>query len=281
MSPVRASLQTVFIECLQTMLAPLVRLTLYCGLGHSEFAAVVRRVFVDVASEEYGLRGRPANVSKISAKTGMSRKAIQRLRTQRRAPEWTPDDEVSPINMISHYWRFDEEFGSKDGTARDLQYEGEAGFEELVKKYAGDIPASTIRQEFLREGLAVVSDDGRLRLIRNFSFPERLDQDYLRNAAFSIGNHAETVFHNALLADSGRVTAEDHREAGRLERYAWSRRMSRSDILKFQIWVRKHGDRFMTDADEYISQLESTSDLSDSGLQTVAGVGVYFFRGRE
>lgn len=263
------------------MLAPLVRLTLYCGLGHSEFAAVVRRVFVDVASDEYGLRGRPANVAKISAKTGMSRKSIQRLRTQQRGPEWTPDDEVSPINMISHYWRFDEDFGSKDGIARDLLYEGEKGFVALVKKYAGDIPASTIRQEFVREGLAVISDDGRLRLIRNFSFPERLDQDYLRNAAFSVGNHAETVFHNALLADSGRVTAEDHREAGRLERYAWSRRMSGNDIRKFQVWVREHGDKFLTDADEYISRHENTSDLADAESPTIAGVGVYFFRGRE
>jgi len=280
-SPIRASLQTVFIECLHSMLAPLVRLTLYCGLGHSEFAAVARRVFVDVASDEYGLRGRRANVSKISAKTGISRKSVQKLRTQNHALEWTPDDEVSPINTISHYWRFDEEFGSKDGAAKELRYEGEGGFVALVKKYAGDIPASTIRQEFLREGLAVFTDSGLLKLIRNFSFPERLDSDYLRNAAFSIRNHAETVFHNALLADSGRVSVEDHRESGRIERYAWSRRMSPNEIQEFQVWVRERGDRFLSDAAEYISRRENTNESTNTELPTVAGVGIYFFRSRE
>ena len=281
MSPIRASLHTVFIECLHTMLTPVVRLTLYCGLGHSEFAAVVRRVFIDVASEEYGLRGRPANASKISAKTGISRKSIQRLRTQRPAPEWTPDDEVSPINTISHYWRYDEEFGSKDGEAKELRYEGESGFVALVKKYAGDIPASTIRQEFLREGLAIFSDEGRLKLVRNFSFPERLDGDFVRNAAFAIRHHAETLFHNAVLADSGRTSVEDHQESGRIERFAWSKRMSSSEIQKFQVWVRERGDGFMTEAADYISRHERTSESASAELPTIAGVGIYFFRGRE
>src|SRR5262245_44311904 len=106
------------------MLAPIVRLTLYCGLGHSEFAAAVRRVFINVASDEYGVRGRPANASKISAKTGLSRKSIQRFRAELLNAEWSPDDEVSPVNTIIHYWRYDELFGT-DGSPRELEYEGE------------------------------------------------------------------------------------------------------------------------------------------------------------
>jgi hypothetical protein len=183
--------------------------------------------------------------------------------------------------MISHYWRFDDEFGSRDGTPKELPYEGSGGFVALVKKYAGDIPASAIRQEFLREGLAIFTDDGLLKLVRNFSFPERLNGDFLRNAAFSIRNHAETIFHNALLADSGRVSVEDHLELGRIERYAWSRRMSAIEIQKFQVWVRERGDRFMSDADEYISRHEDSSEATNAETPAVAGVGIYFFRGRQ
>lgn len=280
MSPIRASLQTVFIECLHTMLAPVVRLTLYCGLGHSEFAAVVRRVFIDVASEEYGLRGRPANASKISAKTGISRKSVQRLRGQQRTTAWSPDDEVSPVNSVVHYWRFDSRFGSRDGQPKELPYEGDGGFVELVKKYAGDIPASTIRQEFLREGLAIVTDDGSLKLIRYFSSPESLDEDFLRIAAFSIGNHAETLFHNALCADTRTDPRQRKPDSRRLERIAWSRRLNERDRRAFEKWVSDQGEAFIKDADKFIAHHEFTDNEAGSETSQVVGVGIYFFGGR-
>lgn len=279
MSPIRASLQTVFIECLHTMLTPIVRLTLYCGLGHSEFSAVVRRVFIDVASDEYGLRGRPANASKISAKTGISRKSVQRFRTQKRIAEWSPDDEVSPINTIIHYWRFDDRFGSAEGTAKELPYEGKGGFAELVKRYVGDIPASTIRQELLRDGIAIYTEDGLLRLVRHFSFPERLDEDFLRIAAFSIGNHAETLYHNALMADSGINRRQKHQDRRRFERIAWSARLPKTEIRKFEAWVNNRSDEFIKEADKYMAQFEGTN-LDRASGEPVVGVGVYFFKGR-
>lgn len=280
MSPIRASVQTVFIECLGSMLAPLVRLTLYCGLGHSEFAAVVRRVFVDVASEEYGLRGRPANVSKISAKTGISRKFIQKLRTAQQVSAWSPDSEVSPINTLIHYWRFDSRFGSRDGMPKELPYEGDCGFVELVKTHAGDIPASTIRQEFLRGGLAIVTDDGLLKLVRDFSFPDKLDEDFLRRAAFSIGNHLETLFQNALCADSKGNSQQGVPDGRRLERIAWSLRLKERERREFETWVKERGAAFIQEADTFIAHHECADDNDGTETPQIAGVGVYYFSGR-
>jgi hypothetical protein len=57
--------------------------------------------------------------------------------------------------------------------------------------------------------------------------------------------------------------------------------MSEIEIQKFQIWVREQGDRFISDADEYISRVENVNESSNAQLPTVAGVGIYFFRGRE
>ncbi|MDX1402263.1 MAG: DUF6502 family protein, partial [Kiloniellales bacterium] len=183
------------------MLGPIVRLTLYCGLGHSEFAAIVRRVFIDIASREFGVRGRPANIAKISAKTGLPRKVIQRHRTGSSESDWTPDDESSPLNTIIHYWRFDEHFCLKPGEARNLEYEGENSFTTLAKRCAGDIPVTTLRKELLREGIATQDANGNLSLSRDYSFPDSLDEDFLRNAAFSLAHLADTLFHNAVLVD--------------------------------------------------------------------------------
>jgi len=277
-SPVQASLQKVFIECLETMLRPIVRLTLYCGLGHREFAAAVRRVFIDVASYEYGVRGRPANVAKISAKTGLPRKVIRSYRDFSGDSEWTPDNETSPINTLIHYWHFDERFCVERGTPRRLPYKGTNSFSMLAKSYGGDIPISTIRQELLHEGITTQDEQGVLTLQRRYSFPERLDEDFLRNAAFSIRHLGDSLVHNATIVNSGKASEALHREHGRFERYAWSRRLDQNAVQKFQFWVRKEGARFVQQADEYIAQLEDLRPEGSDEQFFVGGVGLYFFR---
>jgi hypothetical protein len=249
-------------------------------LGHTEFAAAVRRIFIDVASEEYGVRGRPANAAKISAKTGLPRKAIQRHRMRPEDPEWTPDDEISPLNTIIHYWRFDERFSVSPGRARDLSYDGPDSFTTLVKSWAGDIPVSTIRQELIREGIAVQGEENKLSLRLEYSFPERLDEDLLRYAAFSISHLGETLFHNATLVDSGKGSPADHIRSGRFERMAWSRRLDRKGASQLQTWVRQEGAVFIERADEFMSRLETTNFDSSADERNVSGVGLYFFRDR-
>jgi hypothetical protein len=257
------------------MLSPIVRLTLYCGLGHSEFAAAVRRTFIDVASSEYGVRGRPANIARISAKTGLPRKAIQKHRSQSADVDWTPDDEASPLNTLIHYWRFDKRFCRMPGEARELPLQGEDSFTTLARSCVGDIPVTTLRKELIGEGIATEGQDGLLRLSRQYSFPDALDADFLRNAAFSIGHLADTLYHNALLVDSGKGSVADHLAEGRFERFAWSRRLSLEGVDRFQRWVRSEGSEFIQRADEFVSEQET--ERSD---QSVAGVGVYFFRDR-
>ncbi len=277
MSAIQASLQKVFVECLEVMLRPIVRLTLYCGLGYTEFSAAVRRVFVDVASREYGVRGRPANISRISAKTGLPRKVVSSLRSRATDLAWSPDDEINPINTVIHYWRFDTRYCLSPGNPRDLPYEGDAGFTQLVKQYAGDIPASAIRRELIQEGIIELRENDQLSLCKKYSFPENLDEDFLRNAAFAIRHHADTVVHNALLVDSGEVSEREHREHGRFERIAWSRRLTPQDVRKLQVWVRDEGGDFILRADEFISRLEVLEDSGISERSDACGVGLYFF----
>lgn len=277
MSPVQASLQKVFLECLQLMLHPLVRFTLHCGLGYSEFVAAVRRVFIEVASCEYGVRGRPANVSRIAAKTGLPRKVVSAHRTRSSERDWTPDDEANPINTIIHYWRFDRQFCTTPGNPRNLRYDGPGGFVELVKTYVGDIPASTIRQELLREEIVEYAADGTLILRREYSFPESLDEDFLRNAAFSIKHHAETLVHNALLVEAGHASERDHMEHGRFERFAWSKRLSPESIKEFQLWTRAEGATLMQKAVEFIARHEDLKGDNPRVGSSISGLGVYFF----
>ncbi len=62
------------------VLRPLASMLLKCGMTWKGFSDISKSVFVEVASAEYGIDGRPTNVSRISILTGISRKEVKRQR---------------------------------------------------------------------------------------------------------------------------------------------------------------------------------------------------------
>ncbi|MGB5721760.1 MAG: DUF6502 family protein, partial [Woeseiaceae bacterium] len=46
------------------VMRPMVKILFRYGVGYAEFAEVTKTAFVDVASTEFGIRGRPTNISR-------------------------------------------------------------------------------------------------------------------------------------------------------------------------------------------------------------------------
>ena len=61
---------------------PVASMLLRFGLGYREFADICKTAFVQAAAEEFGVRGRPTNISRIAAMTGLTRKEVRRLRDE-------------------------------------------------------------------------------------------------------------------------------------------------------------------------------------------------------
>ncbi len=61
-------------------LRPIARIFLGFGMGFKEFSDIAKTSFVDVATSEYGLRGRPTNISRVAVMTGLTRKEVRRVR---------------------------------------------------------------------------------------------------------------------------------------------------------------------------------------------------------
>ncbi len=55
------------------LMRPIVRILLRYGVGYREFAEVTKTAFVDVSSSDFGLRGRPTNISRVAVMTGLTR----------------------------------------------------------------------------------------------------------------------------------------------------------------------------------------------------------------
>jgi len=142
------------------LLQPLARLFLRFGRGYREFSELSKAAFVAVAAKDYGVHGRPTNVSRIAAMTGLTRKEISRIRGRIDAGNAAVTERATPLQEVVGAWRAQREFQDESGHPAVLPMSGERGsFQSLIKQYAGDIPEGAMRKELQRIGAVELQDE--------------------------------------------------------------------------------------------------------------------------
>ena len=141
-------------------LRALVKMLLKHGVMHRELVELSKEIYVDVARRDYGIRGRPTNVARMALLTGLDRKEITRIKKklddQRPATRRATQRRSANRDRISRVlsgWHQDPDYVGADGKPRLLSLEGPApSYADLVKRYGGDVPPSTILRELKRTG---------------------------------------------------------------------------------------------------------------------------------
>jgi len=142
------------------LLRPLARLFLRFGRGYREFSELSKAAFVAVAAEDYGVHGRPTNVSRIAAMTGLTRKEVSRIRKRIDECKAAVTDRGTPLQEVISAWRTSDEFLGENGAPAKLPLTGKRGsFQSLVRQFAGDIPEGAMRKELQRIGAVQISGD--------------------------------------------------------------------------------------------------------------------------
>ncbi len=150
-------LNTTFLQILR----PLARLFLRFGRGYREYSELSKAAFISVASEDYGVHGRPTNVSRIAAMTGLTRKEISRVRHRIEQGEETVIERHTPVREVINAWRTNREFLDAAGEPAILPLEGDRGsFRSLVRQHAGDIPEGAMKTELKRIGAIECVEEG-------------------------------------------------------------------------------------------------------------------------
>ena len=157
----------VVLSALFAALRPIARLLMKAGVGYREFAEVAKCAFVDVSTSDFGLRGRPTNISRVAVMTGLTRKEVKRLRDKISAGTEVESTKVIPLSEIIHQWHTDPDYVDERGKPLELQFDGgELSFAGLVKKYGGDIPPGAMRTELKRVKAIDENPDGALKVLR-------------------------------------------------------------------------------------------------------------------
>jgi hypothetical protein len=248
-------------------LRPVARWLLRSGVAWREFSELSRKVFVDVATEEFGIRGRPTNVSRVALLTGLSRREVRRLRSDDLEPQ--PTDSERPLNHASRVltgWHLDPDFTDLQGHPRTLPESGDEGsFQALLRRYAGDIPATVLTKELLRSGSMERLENGELRVLRRYYMPSKLDGRAVDRAGSVLEDLVDTVEHNL---------SRRTREPSRFEGRAQNAHIDPRHLPAFRAFMEREAQGFLERVDDWLSSHEVDAD-SCTTAPVRLGVGVY------
>lgn len=139
------------------LLQPLARLLLRNGVGYPAFAAAMKKVFLEAASEELRGSGKKATDSALSLLSGVHRRDVRNLgRLAEPAANDALDD--TPMSMASQVvarWLGDVDCLDEQGEPRPLPRAGAApSFDSLVSSISSDVRSRAVLDELVRLGMA-------------------------------------------------------------------------------------------------------------------------------
>jgi hypothetical protein len=187
--------KSLFAAILQ-ILRPLVRILLRNGVAYGTLAGLVRRVYVDVAYDEFAPEGRKQTATRVSALTGLTRKEVKRLLELEAEPETEGQARFSRGVRVVSGWMNDRQFHDSKGKPAHLPIEGaRKSFTALVKKYSGDITVRAMLT-MLEEGGTVSVKDDIVKLVRRAYVPGRDDVEKIAILGSDVSELIATIDHN-------------------------------------------------------------------------------------
>jgi len=258
---------------LRLALRPLFKILLRSGVTWQEASEVCKATLVEVASSDFGLHGRPTNMSRVAIMTGLSRREVRRLRDLLGAERQIDAGRLHGASRVLTGWYLDPEFTDKAGHPLDLVFEDTAqdetrpAFTDLCKRYAGDLAPITMRRELTRVGAMAELPSGDLRVLMRYYMPLQMDPDAVVRGGSMLEDLGTTVSFNL-----GKAEDEQSRFAGR----ATNTRIRAADARRFRTFLEQEGEAFLERIDEWLSRHEKPP--ADDGTKTRSvrvGVGVY------
>lgn len=177
------------------ILRPIVRILIRNGVPSDALTQVVRKVYVDVAAEDFRLNGKRQTVSRISVITGLHRKEVARLRAINAVDVGSQASERNRAAAVLTAWLRDPEFLDRKGDPLDLPFAGTQSFSELVRRYSGDMKPRAMADEFLASG-AIEMVAGRLRMSARGYVPGTDANDMVDMLGTDAAQLIDTIDHN-------------------------------------------------------------------------------------
>lgn len=269
--PKRAAL-----AALRLALRPVFRLLLRSGVTWQDASDVCKATLVEVATREFGLHGRPTNMSRVAIMTGLGRREVKRLRDLLAEAPPIEARRLHGATRVLTGWYLDGDFSDGAGLPLDLPFEAPADaanrptFTELCRRYGGDLAPVSLRRELVRVGAVEDLGGDALRVLKRYYMPLQMDADALVRAGSMLEDLGDTLSFNL-----GKQPDEPSLFAGR----ATNTQIGAADARRFRDFLEQEGEAFLERIDAWLSQHEAHPGESPGSSRTLrVGVGLHAIR---
>lgn len=237
-------------------------------MPYAQFADIARSTYVEIASQEFGIKGRRTNTSRIALLTGLSRaqakRELDRLMSGDADGSTDGLDQVRHVSRVLLGWHTDERFLDADGHAKPLPVTGDVSFETLYQEFSGKaVPATSMLKELINVGAVETLPDGRLIARARSYMPEQTDSSALQRIFLAISDLAGSARFNLFRRSD---------ERARFERFATNQLIPASELDNFRDFLEIEGQAFLERADDWLARREAKTKQEE--LIRI-GVGVY------
>lgn len=264
MSDVKSQVLTAF----RLTFRPVARILLRAGITWKELTEVVKATYVEVASDDFGLQGRPTNVSRVSILTGLTRREVRRLRDLLDEADPQVFQRMNNATRLLSGWYQDPDFSDGQGQPLALRAEGDGQtFQALWKRYAGDIPVTAMLKELLHVGAVEQTADGKLRALTRYYMPALLDAEAVIRSGSVLEDLGNTVAYNL------------HRkpeDPSHFERRASNTRIPREAVDEFRAFLEDEAQGFLERVDAWLTTHEAEKARSTHLIRL--GLGAYWIQ---
>jgi hypothetical protein len=265
-----APITSVVQNACRMLLRPIASVVMKCGMTWKEFSNLSKSVFVEIATAEYGIRGRPTNISRVSVLTGISRKEIKRQRDLLLTSEPILSSKTTDATRILSGWHQDPDFLDDSGRPIALNEQGPIpSFATLFAKYGGDAPQQSLFKELRNAKSIEVNADGKLVAKSRYHMPVAMAEGNIRFFGTNLYDHAQTLNNNV----SGSEDATP-----RFEGFAVDDQIDAQAAAEFKEFMDQRSQLFLEEVDAWLDQHR----VSDSDKKTVPirlGAGIYAIEG--
>ncbi len=262
--------QKPLVAAVLKLLRPLARILLRNGVSFSTFSDLAKWVYIDVAYKEFGIAGRKQSTSRVSVITGLSRREVMRVRKLPKPDVTASTEKHNRAARVIAAWRRESDFqDSKGKPALLLPMEGgQASFNELVKRFSGNVPPRAILDELIHVGAAERRKDGTIALLTRSYIPRNIDAHKLNILGTDVQHLIATIDHNL-----NPETSEP-----RFQRKVSYDNLPDEVLPKFRKLFNKKSQALLESADKWLARHDRDINPAVEGTgRSLAGFGIFFF----
>lgn len=258
------------VSALTKLLTPLVKLLIHFRITYPFLANLLKQIYVQVASEEFSLDGKPVSDSRASILTGVHRKDVRRL-----LHESSVDDDISNKGSLGSQiigaWLggspYSDQLGKPNPLFR-LEKHGEPSFESLVESVGKkDVRSRVVLDEYLHSGAIEIDDNNMVHLNIDAFIP-------------SAGFEEKTFFFGQNIADHLAVCEYNLTQDtdAKLERCVYYEGLSQDSVNELEEIARQSSMELLKELNRKASQHKKKATLNEEDKVYRMNFGVYFFK---